>query len=163
MRRLILLPLLCLSLPQAPIVAGVTETFKIVVMGPELAAPIEITGATASVFQVWAGPGVRRNGIEQTEGFIIEWLKGPVAEPPARLKRYTVLFFAPFREATPHVVYTVTYAQDPASGRGAVYLPGKGDDRFKENSFNMNHGAQYEGRWFPATKAWDELMKPLLP
>ena len=39
------------------------------------------------------GPGVRISGVEQTEGFIIDWKNGSVGEPPSRLARYEVRFF----------------------------------------------------------------------
>jgi len=69
------------------------ETIKITIKGPGLSVPIESTDAKVRDFQVWAGPGVRINDLEQTEGFIIDWAQGTVAQPATALSRYEVSFY----------------------------------------------------------------------
>lgn len=149
------------------LVAGVTSaaaphTEKIAVKGASLAEPIEIAAGRAKEYRVWAGPGVTVNGVEETEGFIIDWQRGSVAERPAGWARYEVSFFAPFRSRTSHVVYAVTYTLDPATGKGFVFLPGDGDSRYPMNSATMLHGRGLEGNWFHAIGSWDKLIQPLI-
>ena len=52
------------------------KTVKIVVDGAALAAPIEMTEPGLEVFGVWEGPGVHADGVDQKEGFIINWRSG---------------------------------------------------------------------------------------
>jgi len=138
------------------------RTVKIVITGPGLPAPIEIGEANAANFGIWEGPGVFINGVEQTTGFIIEWPRGIVEEPPATLTRYEVLFYAGCRageagcrNAEPEMVYRVSYAYDRSTRQGFVYLPGS-------NTAVMLHGHGYERHWLRATAKWDSLVWPLI-
>jgi hypothetical protein len=56
--------------------------------------------------------------------------------------------------------YRVTYVYDPARQEGFVYLPGKTDPRYRENTWLLLRGI--EGNWFHAWSAWDAVVKPLL-
>jgi hypothetical protein len=40
--------------------------------------------------------------------------------------------------------------------------PGSGEANYEMNTFNMFHGAAYDGKWFRATDAWDRVVKLLL-
>jgi hypothetical protein len=133
-------------------------TLKITIKGSDLASPVEITEERIlGKFDVWAGAGVMINGAPQTEGFIIAWEKGPVAEPPATLPKYEVSF---------HVIhqgpsrYVVSYAYDPATGKGYVYLPGKGEKFNESNTFLIFRNV--EGNWFFATGTWTDVAKALI-
>jgi hypothetical protein len=136
------------------------ETIKITIEGPGISVPIESTDGKVRDFQVWAGPEVRINGVEQTEGFIIDWVHGPVAEPSAALSRYQVSFYVSGR--VNGLAYVVSYAVDPKTGRGFVYLPGKGDEQYPRNAASMYHGHGLEGNWFRATTAWESFVNPLI-
>jgi hypothetical protein len=144
-------------------------TTRITISGSNLAAPIEITDAAIlRSFQVWAGPGVfhGRGGVttEETEGFIIDWPSGVIAERPTGLQHYQVSFYVTdnrFAEARPEeLAYVVFYDCDPASERDNVYLPGKSDEWYETNVRNMSHGR--EGHWFRATAAWQSVARPLI-
>src|SRR5882672_7661190 len=122
---------LFLCVPLLVIAKG--PTLKITIKGSDLASPIEITEERIlGKFNVWAGAGVMINSTPQAEGFIIAWEKGPVAEPRVTLLRYEVSF---------HVMhqgpgsYVVSYLYDPATGKGYVYLPGKGEKFHESNTF----------------------------
>lgn len=52
----------------------------------------------------------------------------------------------------------VTYAFDPATGHGYVYLPGAADPDYKLNVSRILRGV--EGKWFHAWSAWDEVAGP---
>ena len=70
-------------------------TLKIIIKGASLTTPIEITDTESlKNFEVWAGAGVLINDVPQTEGFIIDWSKGVVAERPNGLQHYEVSFYA---------------------------------------------------------------------
>lgn len=133
-------------------------TTRIVIAGPALPAPLRITDAALlRQFSVWSGLGTGANGVESSEGFIIDWHSGTSAEPALHLPRYEVSFYAkyanrPLASQDEHLAYVVRYAPDVAAGRGYVYLPGRGDDAFALNARTIFRGV--EGRWFKATDAW---------
>ena len=133
-----------------------------------LSAPIKITDTKIQEFSVWAGPGVNGSGLKEADGFIAEWKKGAVAEPPAELERYELSFYAGCRTAAnclgdrPSLVYVVSYAYAPLSNRGFIYLPGKGEASYSLNVRTIYHGPQVEGHWFFATDSWENFVRPLI-
>jgi len=151
--------ILMMSLMPA-VLSAKGETVKITMEGQRLPTPIEITDSSVGTFSVWAGPGVHVNGIEQSEGFIIDWAKGPVAEPATGMPRLEVAFYAATREDGPvRKTYTVSYVLDASAVQGFVYLPGKGDEPFPLNAATMYHGHGLEGHWFCANGAWDAFAR----
>lgn len=137
--------------PTALLAKG--PTVKITIQGPGISTPIESTDTKLAAFNVWSGPGVQINGVDQTEGFIIDWGKGPMPEPAAALPRYEVSFYA---GRPSELVYVVSYAFNAKTGQGFVYLPG--------GSLNMAtmYRGNLEGHWFHATIAWDNFARQLL-
>ena len=140
------------------------STTKITITGSTLSEPINITDQViVSKFQVWAGPGVMhgRGGTvtEETEGFIIDWSTGVVAEHPNGLPRYDIAFYVGSSDQS---VYVVSYEPDASSGQGYVYLPGKGDDVYPVNSSAMFHGHGFEGHWLRASGEWQKVVAPLI-
>jgi hypothetical protein len=132
-----------------------------ITMCADSAAPIEISGPGLAAFDVWAGPGVRSNGIEETEGFIIDWTNGIVSSPPTGLIHYDVFFYSNFRKKDGSIIYTVSYDFDTHSGVGYVYLPGRGDSVFQTyNMGTMWHGHGLEGHWFKASAKWNSFVRP---
>ena len=147
------------SLVCAPLlVLAKGPTLKITIKGANLASPVEITdGRVLEKFSVWAGTGVRINNAPQTEGFICDWKKGLVAAPQATLPRYEISFHVVHQRPIDYVVY---YIYDPATGRGYVYLPGKGEKFYESNVFLIFRGI--EGNWLSATGSWTEIARPLI-
>jgi hypothetical protein len=167
---------------RSPIVIGVVlglstvlsakgETARITISGANLANPVEITDSNiVRQFQVWSGPGTRSciggrsNCVEGTEGFIVDWLAGAVAERPSGLQQYQVSFYVTDAQAgrtgSEHLAYVVSYGFDPASSEGYVYLPGTGDQWYALNSSSIYRGR--EGHWFRATAAWQKVVVPLI-
>jgi hypothetical protein len=145
-------------------------TTKITIKGPELTAPIQITDPRIlEHFSVWAGPGVQVNGIEQTEGFIIDWSSGVVPDRPGGLRRYEVSFYVAYwnralqrYENDSHLAYVVSYDYDPSSQQGYVYLPGRADKEYRLNTRAILHGRGLEGNWFRASNRWEETVGPLV-
>src|SRR5258708_16529022 len=133
-------------------------TLKITIKGADLASPVEITEERIlGQFNVWAGAGVTINDAPQPEGFIVASEKGPVAQPPATLLRYEVSFHVMHQGPSS---YVVSYAYDPATGKGYVYLPGKGEKFNESNTFLIFRNV--EGHWFSATGTWTDVAKPLI-
>jgi hypothetical protein len=143
---------LCLS----PSLRGKGPTTRIVIAAPSLPAALEITEpASLDRFAVWAGRGTSVGGIESSEGFIIDWSAGVLADRVEALPRYTVSFYStnaakPSKARSEHLTYVVLYEPDAHGGRGYVYLPGKGDEACALNVSTIFRGV--EGHWFRASE-----------
>jgi hypothetical protein len=154
-------PILMFAGLQMPLWAK-GPTTRIVLQAPA-SSPIEVTDAALlDQFVVWSGPGVTMGGHEQSEGFIVDWMAGPVTAHPERLPRYDVSFYvkhaSPRLAAEPeHLAYVVSYEPDPTGGRGYVYLPGTGDARYALNTRTIFRDR--EGQWFRASDAWDRAAR----
>lgn len=158
----VLLTLVFAAAISAPVPAR-EQIVKITIRGAGLTAPIEITdfGNLRDVdVNVWAGPGVRINGREQTEGFIIDWPRGAAVDRPSGLQHYEVEFYAKLDKV--RLVYAVFYDFNPSSDEGYIYLPGRNDKWFNLNCGTICHGGGFEGNWFGATKAWDNAGRSLI-
>jgi hypothetical protein len=141
------------------------DMVRIEIRGANLGMPIEITDARVKEFTPWAGPGVTINGIKQTEGFIIDWPHGAIADRPKGLPHYEVSFYAKLHEepngAKEQGVHVVLYDYDLVTERGYVYLPGKGEEWYPLNASKMVHDF-LEGNWFRASHAWDNFVGPII-
>jgi hypothetical protein len=147
------------------------DTTKITISGTRLANPIEITDPNiVKEFRVWTGPGTNgclggSNCVEGTEGFIVDWSSGAVLQRPNGLQHYEVSFYVtearvPDQPGPEHLAYVVSYEYDPAASQGYVYVPGKGDQWFTLNVASIYR--RLEGRWFRATRAWQDAVVPLI-
>ena len=138
-------------------------TTKITITGAGLQSPVEISDPEVlKNFTVWSGPGTRANGVEGTEGFIVDWASGAVTERPNGLHKFELSFYVryanrPFGEQTDQLAYIVSYAVDPATGEGYVYLPGKADEPYRLNTKAIYRGR--EGNWFRANAAWQAAFR----
>lgn len=130
------------------------DTVRITITGGDLAAPIEITDpAVAARFHVWSGPGTSSN---EAQGLNVDWSRG-VVEPPKGLQIYEVSFVTTRRDPG---TYVVRYAIDPSTNQGYVYLPGKTDAEYRDNTWLIYRGI--EGKWFHAWSEWEKLAHPLI-
>jgi len=132
---------------------------------------IRITDPKIQDFTPWAGPGVNGGRVPNAEGFIVDWHAGVLSPRAPQLapgvQHYEISFYEGCRttndwctEKQPRLVYVVSYDYDPASPRGFVYLPGKGDP-----SYQLNIGTiwrRVEGNWFSATASWEEFIRPVI-
>ena len=144
-----------------------SQTIKLEIVGPGLVSPIEITDrAIIDLFSIWSGPGSTPSGsapidLEQNRAFI-DWSRG-IVQQPVNPTLYTVTFHQGGREQMHeyHKRYVVTYAYDPASAQGYIYLPGPKDgDVYKRNVFSIVH--DIEGNWFYASPNWERYVRPLI-
>ncbi len=145
-------------------------TTKITISSASLSGPIDITDdAVLTKFQVWSGPGVFHGRgpifqdggtvVEETEGFIIDWSSGVVAEHPSGLPHYEVAFYV---SSSNQPAYVVFYEHDSSTRQGCVYLPGQADQLYSLNSSAMSHGHGFEGNWLHASSAWQNAVVPLI-
>lgn len=137
------------------------RTVKIAVAGGGLPAPVELTDPAVGQFNVWEGPGVSINGEPQTEGFIVNWRKGPVGERPEGRRVYELSFHAAFQGEAPRLVYIVRYDIDPATREGFVQLGGESIESHQLNTRSI-YRRGLEGKRFRATKAWDDFIRMAL-
>jgi hypothetical protein len=154
----VLVAFLSLVIPARLFAKG--DISKITIKGADLKTTVEITNFRNFKdvdVNVWAGPGVKINGKEQTEGFIIDWSQR-VTERPKGLQRYEVSFYA--KMPNEKLVYVVLYEYDAATERGYIYLPGSGDEWYPLNIGTIVHGV--EGHWFRAWSGWDSVARPLI-
>jgi hypothetical protein len=172
MRRIVVTGLSVLLLVASLAAKG--PTTRIVITDIARGSVTEITNrAVLEHFQVWAGRGTYSGPpdrqTEGTHGFIVDWTAGAVDERPRQLRRYELKFYVSPKRALPSSVaanpladelaYVVLYEQDPSTGRGYVYLPGKSDEHFRSNVRTIHRGL--EGQWLHASSAWESAFTGL--
>ena len=146
--------ILALILVSAPL-AGKGATERIIIKGGDLVEPIEIAdSAIAGRFSVGTGPGTTPN--YGGPGMIIDWDRG-IVRPPRGLTVYDVLLVTTRRDPS---TYVARYAIDPSTGEGYVYLPGKGEPEYRDNTWLIYRGV--EGNWFHAWQEWEKVANPLI-
>jgi CheY-like chemotaxis protein len=120
--------------------------------GNDLIEEIETTEkAILSPFNVWVAPGVRINGVPNTQTSFITWSRGVVPEPPKGLQQYKISFHA--RHSDERVVHVVSYVYDPASKEGYVYIPA--------TDLSMST-VGIEGNWLYASAEFDKVIEPVI-
>jgi len=142
------------------------ETTRITITGNRPDQSITIREpATLAAFNVWSGrgsfSGPSGHETEGTEGFIIDWLAGPVASRPGGLRQYEVKFYVRHRNAAAdQLAYVVLYEANASLSEGFVYLPGRSDQTYWLNVQAISRGV--EGHWFRANPAWQNVVGQLL-
>jgi hypothetical protein len=80
----------------------------------------------------------------------------PNPSPPAERKRYRVEFYEELGNRDVKMMYVVEYAPSPF-GRGAIHLPGRGEDHYRLNvSTILRRG--HDGQWFAASDDWERVV-----
>jgi hypothetical protein len=164
MQKFIALVLLIAACLPASLAAK-GQTTRITITDVAAAESVIVDSNLAGRFNVWDGPGtfstVSGRRTEGSQGFIIDWSSGPVASRPNGLRRYEVRFYVRYPRATAdQLAYVVRYERDPSSEQGFVYLPGRSDAEYGLNVQAILRGV--EGRWFHASREWQEAVVPLL-
>jgi hypothetical protein len=154
-----ILLLLCL-LPEPLAAKG--QLTRITIQRDAQSAPLEIRDdEILRRFSPWAGPGVWVEGVEQTQGFIIDWSSGAMTRAPKARQAFDVRFYVKYYPDQPEeLAYQVSYAYDPKESQDAVYLPGKGDAQYPVNVRSIVRGI--EGKWFRPTSEWQALARVLI-
>jgi hypothetical protein len=135
---------------------------RIIIQREAGTTPVEIRdGEVLRRFNPWGGLGAWSEGIEQTNGFIVDWNSGATAGPSNSRELYDLRFYAKRSDSQrEQLVYSVTYAYEPEKGQDAVYLPGKDDARYAVNVRSIFRGV--EGRWYRPTFDWQSLARTLI-
>jgi hypothetical protein len=135
-------------------------TVKIVIQGADLVTPIQITDRKVLAnIQVLSGKGTYSNEPRLEEpSFIIDWSQGVTAEPPKALPRYEISFYANLPNK--RLAYVVSYAFDPVTSQGYVYLPGRNDKNYRLNVHTIIR--RVEGKWFHSWTKWDAVAEQLI-
>lgn len=156
----IALMMLLSVLPSRLLAKGATT--KVVIEGPGLSRPIEITDRRILAnFNVWAGPGTSSSqpGFNpNAPSFIIDWSYGPITEVPNVSQKYQVSFYT--KELSERPIYVVYYAVARSSEPGYVYLPGESEEWWRLNVTSILRGV--EGKWFHAWSTWENIARPLI-
>ena len=161
MRTLCFPVLALLSIPVSLAAKG--ETIRITIEGDKLADAIAIIDKDVIArYNVWGGPGTftqlpdGSRVTHETHGPVADWARG-ATNPPQNAVVYKVSFVT---TRTNPSTYVVKYSFDPVTKQGYVYIPGKSDPEFHDNTWLIYRGV--EGNWFYAAKEWDDLAQPLI-
>ncbi len=148
-RRFVLVALVVMVVASVVLLHAKGETTKIVVTGPGLAQPLELTDKEVLAANVWAGE-------------FVDWAKGKAVAPGANASRYLLQFHVRAPRMEPRMMYVVRYAWDDSANRALVYLPGRGDEWYRLNvSTILRDGL--DGHWFYATDRWSRAVRRALP
>ena len=162
MKKALAIALVMLSSAAPSKLLAKGATTKVVIEGPDLSKPIEITDRKVLAnFNVWAGPGTFSNkpGFNaNAPSFVIDWSQGPIADVPKALSKYQVSFYSEPRGE--RLIYVVYYAVARSSELGYVYLPGKSEEWWRLNVTSILRGV--EGNWFRAWGTWESIARPLI-
>jgi len=139
--------LVALGTVASPQAVGIKETAKLTVSGPGFPRPLEIVDpAVLALSNVFSGT----------------FIGGAATEPDRSWPRYTVVFDVQHRNGVEAAAYVVHYVRDAATGRGFIYLPGRGDPRYRRNIHTILRTDQ-DGTWRHASPAWSQAIAARLP
>jgi hypothetical protein len=115
-------------------------TRKVVVSGPALSSPTVLT-TPAALANVWSG----------------DFLGGASEQPNEDWPHYLVEFYVEPPHEPMQMMYSVMYVHDPKTGRGFVYLPGRGESGWRRNVATIMRDGQ-DGRWHRASADWNHAI-----
>lgn len=154
-RRVLAVSALLLAATLPLLARGNAVTVRLDISGPTLSQPLLVTSdqQLLDLSNVYAG----------------RFLGLPVNRVDADWPRYVVTLVVESRTPLPTLAltgiqkrYVLHYALDRQSGEGFVYLPGRGEDGYRENIGIMIRDDQ-DGRWHHASENWAALLNPYLP
>jgi hypothetical protein len=121
--------------------AAKAPTVRLTIAGPDLPSPVETTNPKALAS-------------------IGSFIGGSSEEPDKALPRYLVTFYVRWANGSEETIkpkYVVTYVRDPRTGRGFVYLPGRGEEGYAMNVGAMERDGR-DGRWHIAEAEWSDAI-----
>jgi hypothetical protein len=137
-------------LATIPVAYSKSSPDLILVSGDGLTAPIEITGLSSlKAFDPWNGQ-------------FADWKQKPLTDAPCFRRSMEVLFYKKWGERKSsldhgdlQLIYATCYCS--SNQGGYVYLPGRSDAHYRENMGTIIRD-DADGKWYPATPAWDSLL-----
>jgi hypothetical protein len=123
-------------------------TIKIIISGPDLPTPLEITDEQIlNLSNVWSGE-------------FLDNSHGHPEKPPERLP-YELSFYVKLSEDDLRLMYVAYYYPESSTKQGQIYLPGH-----REPWYYLNTGAiireGQDGKWNYASLPWEALIKPVI-
>jgi hypothetical protein len=118
---------------------------KLVVSGPDLAQPVEVTDPEAIDVIVYGATFIDRDRGPQNRSS-----SSPV-DP------YQVQFYVDLPEQGVKMMYVVYFVWDSSARRGLVYFPGPSDAWFRRNVGTV--ALPTAGQWFYATEVWGRAVQ----
>jgi hypothetical protein len=118
---------------------------KLVVSGPDLAQPVEVTDADAIDVVVYGATFIERDSGPQSRG-----TNSPVSP-------YQVQFYVDVPRRGVQMMYVVYFVWDNAERRGLVYFPGPSDAWYRRNVGTV--ALPTAGQWFYATEDWGRAVQ----
>jgi hypothetical protein len=123
-------------------------TFKIIVSGPDLPSPLEITDdQILNLSNVWSG-----QFLDNSHGH---------PEKPAERLPYELSFYVKLSEDDLRLMYVAYYYPEPSTKQGQIYLPSRREPWYYLNTGTIIRDGQ-DGRWNYASPAWEALIKPVI-
>jgi hypothetical protein len=137
-------------LSGAPLAFGKGPVDLILISGGGLAQPVEISDPESlRSFSPWIGQ-------------FADWEAKALLDAPCVRRSFEVFFymkwpgrFSSLDRGDLNMIYATRYCS--TGSVGYVYLPGRGQRYFGENGGTIIRG-DADGKWHPATAAWDSLM-----
>ncbi len=118
---------------------------KLVVSGPDLAQPIEVTDPEALDVVVYGATFIERDRSPQNRS---------TASP---VSPYQIQFFVDLQEQGVKMMYVVYFVWDNSERRGLVYFPGPSDAWYRRNVGTV--ALPTAGQWFYATEVWGRAIQ----
>ena len=101
-------------------------------------------------------------------GQFVDWDRGPVSAPADMSHSCKVFFYmkwsgrrSPYDRGDLRMIYTVLYVPGRDGSSGFIYLPGKGEEFFENNSGTILRDHE-DGKWHQASAEWDSAMTRLM-
>jgi hypothetical protein len=118
---------------------------KLVISGPDLAEPIEVTDRDALDVVVYGATFIERD-------------RGPQNRSSASpVSPYQIQFFVDLQQDGVKMMYVVYFVWDSSERRGLVYFPGPSDAWYRRNVGTV--ALPTAGQWFYATEAWGRAVQ----
>jgi hypothetical protein len=146
-----ILSALLVTLATVPSAYGKGPVDLILISGGGLNQPIEITDpASLNAFNPWIGQ-------------FADWKAKPLVDAPCYRRSFEVVFYLKSAGRMPssldrgdlQMIYATRYCWTGEAGY--VYLPGPGEPLYGPNGGTIIR-ADADGKWHPATPAWDSLL-----
>ena len=126
---------------------AVKETVRLTVSGPELAAPLVVTG----------GPILERAHV-----YVGSFIREPTRPPDASRRRYRLTFDVQAIEGVKYEAYVVHYAKGGREDEGDIYLPGPDAAEYRRNISTIRRTG-HDGSWHRAEREWARALNAILP
>ena len=151
-----------LSAVSALLVVG---TLPLLARGNAVTVRLDVSGPTLST----ALQLTNRDLLDLSNVYAGQFIGLPANRVDADWPRYVVTLVVEPRTPMPTLAltgiqkrYVMHYALDRKTGDGFVYLPGRGENGYRENIGIMIREDQ-DGRWHHASETWAALLNPHLP